>query len=96
MKKSVSTTKVRASRRVAPRGSAPLHTTAARYKDLLHRLGCCSHDGAVKEITSLRQHAGLDKPNARHSLRYPSNGRGRRNPLLPNDALTSGRPDHDD
>ncbi len=53
----------RASRRTAPLCSAPLRTVEARYKDLLHRLGCCSHDGAVEEIASLRRLAGLDKPN---------------------------------
>lgn len=41
-------------------GSAPLSTWEAKYKDLLRRLGCCSHDGAIKEIAAIRQRAGLD------------------------------------
>ena len=59
----------RASRRAAPPCSTPLRTVEARYKDLLHRLGCCSHDGAVKEIASLRTHAGLDKSNKKLAQR---------------------------
>ena len=53
----------RASRRAAPHCSAPLRTVEARYRDLLQRLGCCSHDGAIKEIHNLRLHAKLDRPN---------------------------------
>lgn len=40
--------------------TATLSTWEAKYKDLIRRLGCCSHDGAVKEIAALRQHSGLD------------------------------------
>jgi hypothetical protein len=45
-------------------GSASLSTWEAKYKDLLRRLGCMSHDGAAAEIAALRIHCGLDKPNA--------------------------------
>jgi len=41
--------------------NAPLQSVSARYKDLLERLGCLSHDGAIAEINALRQHANLEK-----------------------------------
>ena len=40
---------------------APLATVEDRYSDLLQRLGCLGHDGAVAEIASLRKAAGLNK-----------------------------------
>ena len=39
---------------------AQLATMEARYKDLLQRLGAQGHDGAVAEISKLREHAGLE------------------------------------
>lgn len=53
-RKMVKTGKQRASRSAEPPCSAPLRTVHARYRDLLQRLGCCSHDGAIKEIACLR------------------------------------------
>lgn len=38
---------------------APLATAEAKYRDLLKRLGCNGHDGAVAEIEALRKDAGL-------------------------------------
>ena len=38
----------------------PLATVEARYKDLLNRLGVQGHEGAIAEIESLRNIAGLD------------------------------------
>lgn len=39
-----------------PPADAPLATVDARYRDLLNRLGCNGHDGAIAEIASLRRH----------------------------------------
>lgn len=39
---------------------APLESVEARYKDLLQRLGVMGHDGAVAEISKLREAHGLE------------------------------------
>lgn len=43
-----------------PEEDAPLASVEARYHDLLNRLGCTGHMGAVEEIRRLRLRAGLD------------------------------------
>ena len=40
--------------------AAPLQAVDARYKDLLQRLGVQGHDGAVAEISKLREAHGLE------------------------------------
>lgn len=45
---------------IVPR--ATLQEADARYKDLLNLLGVQGHEGAIAEIKSLREKAGLDKP----------------------------------
>lgn len=40
--------------------AAPLSTVDARYRDLLQRLGVQGHDGAVAEISKLREAHGLE------------------------------------
>lgn len=47
-------------REAAPPADAALATVEARYRDLLNRLGCNGHDGAIAEINLLRRH--LDVP----------------------------------
>lgn len=44
----------------AAENKAPLETVEARYKDLLNRLGVQGHDGAVAEISKLREAHDLD------------------------------------
>ena len=41
-------------------GFAPMASTEARYRDLLQRLGVQGHDGAVAEISKLREAHGLE------------------------------------
>lgn len=36
------------------------HDTEALYKDFLRRLGTQGHEGAIAEISKLREHAGLE------------------------------------
>ena len=43
-----------------PPTGMPLETVEARYKDLIERLGCNGHDGAIAEIENLRKKAGLE------------------------------------
>lgn len=43
-----------------PPGGESISTVEARYKDLIERLGCNGHDGAIAEIESLRKKAGLE------------------------------------
>lgn len=43
--------------------TTPFATVESRYADLLQRLGVNGHDGAIREITTLRLYAGLEVAN---------------------------------
>lgn len=55
--------------------AAPLSTVEARYRDLLTRLGCNGHDGAIAEIGLLRRHLdithGVGCPHASKDYDHP-------------------------